>query len=91
MEERNQADHHVSQSIRDVLVPSRSNKLCPAGLEESQLIPSQTVEKEKVPRAQSRQVAALRLRKRRIKQTMLSAKVDAGKFEHAGCVLLVEI
>ena len=54
--------------MRDVFFSSRSNKLCPAGLEESQLIPSQTVEKEKVPRAQSRQVAALRSSKRRINQ-----------------------
>ena len=76
---------------RDVFFSSRSNKLCPAGLEESQRIPSQTVEKEKVARAQSRQVVALRLRKRGIKQIMLSAKVDAGKFEDAGCVLLVEV
>ena len=77
--------------MRDVFFSSRSNKLCPAGLEESKRIPSQTVEKGKVAQVQSRQVVALRLWKRAIKQIMLSAKVDAGKFEDAGCVLLDEI
>ena len=77
--------------MRDVFFSSRSNKLCSAGLEESQRIPSQTVEEEKVARAQSRQVGALRLWKRAIKQIMLSTKVDAGKFEDAGCVLLDKI
>ncbi len=73
--------------MRDVFFLSR----CPAGLEETQQTLTQTVEKEKVPRAQSRQVVALRLWKRGVKQAMMSAKVEAGKFEHAACVLLVKI
>ena len=47
-------------NLRDVFFWSRSNKLCPAGLEESQLIPRQTVEKEKSAKFQSRQVVVLR-------------------------------
>ena len=37
-------------NMRDVFFSSRSNKLCPAELEESQRIHSQTVEKENIPR-----------------------------------------
>ena len=33
----------------------------------------------------------MRLRTRGIKQTMMSAEVEAGTFEHARCILLVEI
>ena len=53
--------------------------------------PSRTVEQEKVPQCQSSQVGALRLWKKGIKQAMMSAELEAGTFEHAGCVLLVEI
>ena len=49
------------------------------------------VGKGNVAEFQRSQVGALRLWRRGIKKTMTGAEVEAGTFEHAGCVLLVEI
>ena len=81
----------MCSSRRDLSSCARGVGAMTAELGEAQHICSKAILKRKVPQFQRNQVGALRLWMRGIKQTMISAEVEAGTFEHAGYVLLVEI
>ena len=54
-------------------------------------MPANTVEKENMPRVPEEPGGQVALMRRRIKQTMISVEVEAGAFQHARCIVLVEI